>query len=120
MERRQFQRADVNIMADYISPHMMTFDYLKDVSLGGAFLFTDRQDPVGTPVTLMFFLPNRGSSIKVKAEVAWSRNGEEGGGILPEAGMGLRFRYLSDEEREALYDYMTSVDGSPPHDVTSH
>ncbi len=108
MEQRRYPRAEVSIMADYMSPHMMTFDYLKDLSLGGAFLYSDTVDTVGTPATLIFHLPNRSASISAKAEVVWVRtSGSESS--LSEPGMGIRFCDLKGEDNEALAEFLRSL-----------
>ncbi len=108
-ELRRYPRAGVKILADYISPLRMTFDYVTDLSLGGAFINSDAFDPVGTPVSLWVMVPVRPGLLELGAEVVWTRTPDQESDIILDPGMGLRFHHLPGPVRTTLSEYLRSL-----------
>ncbi len=76
----------------------LTFDS-GDVSPGGAFLRADFLLEEGEPLLLEFVLPEGRRPIKAKGVVAWVRRFPAD---RDEAGMGIRFTELSEDDERAL------------------
>lgn len=74
-----------------------------DLSVGGAFLRADLLLEVGDALALEFRVPAMPRLLKAQARVAWVRRFPKDG---EEAGMGVQFLAMSEEDRAALGRYL--------------
>lgn len=76
-----------------------------DISEGGLFVATPELLAVGTPVDLQFSLPGVEEPVSLTGEVRWHRETLDAEhGVVP--GVGVRFLYLNDEERELIESFL--------------
>ena len=82
---------------------MNTFfaDYTKNISKGGTFIKTERPLPVGTEFIFKLALPKRSQPFELRGEVIWTNQPSEmQNPEVQEMGMGIRFIFSSESERE--------------------
>lgn len=92
---RATPRAPIELKVDYKKLNSFFADYTKNISKGGTFIKTKKPLAVGTRFLFRLTIPHRVDPFELLGEVAWSRaEGEE------EPGMGIRFLYSSDGQRE--------------------
>ena len=91
-------RAEIQIDG---TPHT---GYLTNLSLGGAFLATEKMLPMETPVHLHVFLPWKLGDFEAEAKVVWS-SGKEGTETDP-PGVGLKFTGLDSHADSQLRGYV--------------
>jgi hypothetical protein len=72
---------------------------ISDISLGGCYIDTIAQVPVGDPLTL-HVASTSGASMQFKGKVAY---------LLEGFGFGVEFVDLTDEQREFLFSVITSA-----------
>jgi len=85
-ERRQYDRSRLIVDVHFEGVDATGVASTKDISLGGLYLSTQREIPVGTTLTLR--IPLGSQHAVVKADVVYSNPGH---------GVGVRFHRLSDE-----------------------
>lgn len=90
-ERRQHDRSRLIIDVFFDGKDATGVASTKDISVGGLFMKTQAHLPVGT--ALLVRIPLHESEVVVNAEVIFVEEG---------AGVGVRFRDLSEEDRAAL------------------
>jgi type IV pilus assembly protein PilZ len=102
-DRRHERRAPIELKVEYKRLNTFFYDYTKNISRGGTFIKTDRPLDIGT-VFLFKLQVAAAAAIELRGEVRWVlRPGETPPPGLPaghEAGMGIRFMYQSDDERD--------------------
>jgi len=102
-ERRQENRAPIELKVEYKRLNTFFYDYTKNISKGGTFIKTERPLEVGTMFIFKLVLPVAEQTIALRGEVRWVvRPGEQRPPSLPEgddAGMGIRFVYDAPEQR---------------------
>jgi molecular chaperone DnaK len=93
-------------------------EYSSNISPGGLFIRTRTPQPMGTLLDFEFRLGDGFELIKGSGEVVWVR--EEDDGPTRPAGMGLRFRELSQGSQELIYRIVDQhvLQGGTPFDVT--
>lgn len=79
--------------------------YSDNLSAGGLFVRARNPLPEGEQFLLNLQLPELPESIKIQCEVAWTRAGGKDPGH-GNAGMGLKFVEISDEDRQILKEYV--------------
>jgi uncharacterized protein (TIGR02266 family) len=82
---------------------------MSDVGVGGAFVATDAQMPVGARIVLTVASPTAWEPLEVRATIRWV---SPGGG--EPAGFGVRFEALSGREATALYELVHASAYSEP------
>lgn len=95
-ESRQFPRAPIELKVDYKKLNSFFADYTKNISKGGTFIKTKKPLPIGTRFLFKLTVPQRPDPFELLGEVVWS----EGDGDEP--GMGIRFIYTDDEQRNGF------------------
>ena len=85
-ERRQYDRSRLIVDVHFEGVDATGVASTKDISLGGLYLSTQREIPVGTTLTLR--IPLGSQHAVVKADVVYSNPGH---------GVGVRFYRLSDK-----------------------
>lgn len=102
-ENRKHQRIPIQLSVDYRRTNSFLADYTRNISRGGTFIVTNRPLAVGTLFRFTLSVPSPPTSFELVGEVVWARS--DG----PEPGMGIRFVYDSDEERQRMEDAMERV-----------
>jgi hypothetical protein len=90
-DRRQYDRSRLIVDVHFDGGESTGVASSKDISLGGLYMSTRTEIPVGA--TLALRIPVAGDHVVVKGEVVYSNPGE---------GVGVKFRDLSDEARRSL------------------
>lgn len=95
-ELRQHTRAPIELKVDYKKLNSFFADYTKNISKGGTFIKTKKPLPIGTRFLFKLTVPRRDEPFELLGEVVWSQGDGE------EPGMGIRFIYQDDAQREAF------------------
>lgn len=90
-ERRQYDRSRLILDVHFEGVDATGVASTKDISLGGLYMTTQREIPVGTTLTLR--IPLGGQHVIVKADVVYSN---------PNRGIGVRFHRLPDDVRALM------------------
>jgi hypothetical protein len=90
-ERRQFDRARLIVDVHFDGADSTGVAGTKDISLGGLYLSTQVQIPLGSTLTLR--IPLGSEHLIVKADVVYSNPGH---------GVGVRFHRLPDDARALM------------------
>ena len=90
-ERRHFDRSRLLVDVSFDGGAATGIASTKDISLGGLYMNTQTEIPVGE--TLALRIPLGGGHVVIKADVVYSNPGH---------GVGVRFHRLSDETRETM------------------
>ena len=97
--REHASRVPIELRVEYRRLNSFFADYTKNISKGGTFIRTSKPLPPGTEFVFVLTVPKLETPLRLNGEVVWtvdpSRETEE----MP-AGMGIRFRYRDDAERE--------------------
>ena len=99
LHRRSHGRKDprARMVTQIICPELLTLAYSRDVSAGGMFVETRQPLPVGTRLNLRFHIEDDTPIITAEAVVAYE---------VVSLGMGLRFWWISLEDRQRIADYV--------------
>ena len=106
-DRRSHERFDASIQVDYASGDTFLFSYITNISEMGIFIRSDTPAPRGTVLTLRFATPT-GPPLEIEGEVTWVNPLRADGENL-NPGMGVRFRELTAETREAVVELVRTV-----------
>ena len=90
-ERRHFDRSRLLVDVHFDGADSTGVASTKDISLGGLYMSTNAEIPIGT--TLALRLPLGGEHVVVKAEVVYSNPGH---------GVGVKFQPLSEQARALM------------------
>jgi type IV pilus assembly protein PilZ len=105
-ERRDAERAPIELKVEYRRLNTFFYDYTKNISKGGTFIKTDRPLDVGTVFLFQLQIPTMALPMELRGEVRWV--------VAPDAppppavpeghepGMGIRFVYDTQDERDVL------------------
>ena len=104
-DRRYQRRLPIRITVEYADLEDFLTDYTANLSIGGMFIETEEPLGVGTHFRLRFSVPNREAPIDTIAEVRWSQARKPSSPLSP--GMGVRFRELSPDDREAVQEMLS-------------
>jgi Tfp pilus assembly protein PilZ len=86
--------------------------FTRDIGVGGAFVETEKTEPVGRELEIEIEVPGAAGPISLGAEVRWLAGaGETPGHRSP--GMGIKFAALDVETLLALSDLFASLAGGP-------
>jgi uncharacterized protein (TIGR02266 family) len=81
----------------------------RNIGLGGAYILTDRPEPVGTKLEVEIRIPGDEPGIPVAAEVRWNTAPEDD---EDSAGMGVRFADIDVDATLRLSEYFATL--TPP------
>jgi type IV pilus assembly protein PilZ len=102
-EKRQHPRAPIELKVEYKKMNTFFADYTKNISKGGTFIKTDRPLPVGTEFLFKLSLPKRSAPFELRGQVIWTNQPSHmERPEVPEMGMGIRFIFKGDGERQAF------------------
>jgi type IV pilus assembly protein PilZ len=93
MDRREHERAPIELRVEYRRLNGFFADYTRNISKGGTFIKTERALPVGTRFLFRLVVPGRAEPFELSGEVAHA------GGTGEEAGVGIRFLWDDDGRR---------------------
>ena len=93
---RRHVRAPIELKVDYKKLNSFFADYTKNISKGGTFIKTKKPLPIGTRFLFRLTVPGRRDPFELSGEVIHADpKGEE-------AGMGIRFVWKKESDREAF------------------
>src|SRR4029079_7425530 len=105
-ERRQAQRAPIELKVEYKRLNTFFYDYTKNISKGGTFIKTEKPLDVGTIFLFKLVLPAQSEALALRGEVRWVV--KDGAPLPPqvaaghEAGMGIKFVYDTADDGDQL------------------
>jgi type IV pilus assembly protein PilZ len=106
--RREHDRTQITLRVDYKRMNTFFADYAKNISKGGTFIRTTKPLDVGTEFVFVLSIPGRSEQLSLKGEVMWTVSEEEAAAEKP-AGMGIRFKFQSDDERQKVDDFVENL-----------
>ena len=104
-ERRTEGRAAITLRVDYKRLNTFFADYTKNISKGGTFIRTGKPLEVGTEFVFVLSFPSAEGQLRLRGEVMWVVAEDVATETGP-AGMGIRFLFDSDEERESVHSFV--------------
>jgi uncharacterized protein (TIGR02266 family) len=110
-ERRRERRVPVQIQIQYKTADGFFQDYIRNLSLGGIFIETEKPLPMNTKLRVEFCLPEMADPITADGIVVHTlRAGKTKSPTL--SGMGIRFSDLERSSKQLLESYL-QVQGGP-------
>jgi type IV pilus assembly protein PilZ len=107
-EKRGEDRAAIQLRVDYKRLNTFFADYTKNISKGGTFIRTVKPLDVGTEFVFVLSVPSHDKQLELKGEVVWIVTEEQANQESP-AGMGIRFRFVDDSERQKVDDFVEKL-----------
>jgi type IV pilus assembly protein PilZ len=107
-EQRQDARHPITLRVDYKRMNTFFADYAKNISKGGTFIRTGKPLDVGTRFNFVLSIPSRTEQLQLRGEVMWIVSEEEATPTKV-AGMGIRFVFEEDSEREKVHSFVESL-----------
>lgn len=104
-ERRSEGRAAITLRVDYKRLNTFFADYTKNISKGGTFIRTGKPLDVGTEFVFVLSFPSAEGQLRLRGEVMWVVT-EDAASESGPAGMGIRFLFESDEERQSVHAFV--------------
>ena len=99
-DHRTSYRAPIRLRVDYERMNTFFADYTKNISKGGTFIKTARPLSEGTRFVFSMSVPALDEPVQLSGEVAWILSAEEAAKINDEPGMGIRFVFEKEGDRE--------------------
>jgi type IV pilus assembly protein PilZ len=97
-ERRDANRAPIELKVEYKRINTFFADYTKNISKGGTFISTTRPLTVGTEFVFSLTVPGMTEPLRLRGKVIWTNPVENATPANP-PGMGIEFQYTNLEER---------------------
>jgi type IV pilus assembly protein PilZ len=107
-EKRQEERQAVTLKVDYKRLNTFFADYTKNISKGGTFIKTSKPLTIGTEFVFVLSLPQTEEQLQLLGEVVWIVDESEATEESP-AGMGIRFKFRDDGERQAVHKFVEDL-----------
>jgi type IV pilus assembly protein PilZ len=107
-EKRGEDRAAIQLRVDYKRLNTFFADYTKNISKGGTFIRTVKPLDVGTEFVFVLSVPSHNTQLELKGEVVWVVTEEKADALNP-AGMGIKFKFVDDAEREKVDDFVEKL-----------
>ena len=112
-DRRDHPRAPIELKVEYKKLNTFFADYTKNICKGGTFIKTRRPLDEGTEFVFKLLVPKLEQPLALRGEVKWVvREGQlPPPGVDPshEPGMGIRFIYQDESERERIEHIVESL-----------
>lgn len=102
IDPRRGSRKPCVILVDFSSDDLSAQEYIRDISVGGAFIKTDQPLVIGQEVALSFSVPNIEHSLDLTGKVVRC-NGE---------GIGVKFTNLTKRQKDIIISVIASMDES--------
>jgi type IV pilus assembly protein PilZ len=107
-EKRIDGRAAISLRVDYKRINTFFADYTKNISKGGTFIRTTKPLDIGTEFVFVLSVPSHNKQLELKGEVMWVVTEEKATGENP-AGMGIKFKYADNSERDRVDDFVEKL-----------
>jgi type IV pilus assembly protein PilZ len=107
-EKRGEDRAAIQLRVDYKRLNTFFADYTKNISKGGTFIRTLKPLDVGTEFVFVLSVPSHDKQLELKGEVVWVVTEDQADADSP-PGMGIRFRFADDSERQKVDDFVEKL-----------
>jgi type IV pilus assembly protein PilZ len=104
-EKRASERAAITLRVDYKRLNTFFADYTKNISKGGTFIRTSKPLDIGTEFVFVLSFPSKDGQLRLKGKVVWVVGDEKASADEP-AGMGIRFLFKNDSERQKVDDFV--------------
>ncbi len=104
-DRRSSERHAITLRVDYKRMNTFFADYAKNISKGGTFIRTSKPLDVGTEFVFVLSIPEQREQLQLRGEVMWTVVDADTAEDKP-AGMGIRFRFEGDVERQKLEKFV--------------
>ncbi|MDB4994737.1 MAG: hypothetical protein JWM74_2169, partial [Myxococcaceae bacterium] len=104
-EKRASERAAITLRVDYKRMNTFFADYTKNISKGGTFIRTSKPLDTGTEFVFVLSFPSKDGELRLKGQVVWVVGDEKASSEEP-AGMGIRFLFKDDSERQKVDDFV--------------
>lgn len=104
-ERRRSRRVPVQIQIQYQTADGFFQDYIRNLSLGGIFIETEKPLPTNTKLKVEFRLPEMNDPITADGVVVHTLGRRQNAQPAP-SGMGIRFSELNSASRKRLESYL--------------
>jgi type IV pilus assembly protein PilZ len=104
-DERLDARTAITLRVDYKRLNTFFADYAKNISKGGTFIRTSRPLDVGTEFVFVLSLPTHEEQLQLKGSVMWVVRDEDATDERL-AGMGIKFMFENDAERELVVDFV--------------
>lgn len=101
-DRRKDARQAIELKVEYKRLNTFFSDYTRNISRGGTFIGTNRPLPVGTEFVFKLFIPKLEEPVRLRGQVKWVVSEDDVSAEEGEPGMGIRFVYRDDGERQAI------------------
>ncbi len=112
-EKRLNDRTAITLRVDYKRLNTFFADYTKNISKGGTFIKTSKPLDIGTEFVFVLSLPSQEQQLKLKGKVIWITTEAEAAQATKDEGrtpgMGIRFLFANDGERQALDDVVEKL-----------
>ncbi len=107
-DKRGEDRAAIQLRVDYKRLNTFFADYTKNISKGGTFIRTTKPLDVGTEFVFVLSVPSHNKQLELKGEVVWIVTEEKATSDNP-AGMGIKFKFTDDAERDKVDDFVEKL-----------
>jgi type IV pilus assembly protein PilZ len=107
-DRRSSPRHAITLRVDYKRMNTFFADYAKNISKGGTFIRTSKPLDVGTEFVFVLSIPDQQDQLQLRGQVMWTVDESQAGDEHP-AGMGIRFKFNDDGEREQLEAFVEKL-----------
>jgi type IV pilus assembly protein PilZ len=107
-ERRAALRHPISLRVEYKRVNNFFADYTRNISRGGTFIATPRPLPIGTEFVFELVIPSLAEPLRLSGVVTWRIEPHEATEDKP-AGMGIRFRYQTDQERQDVHNTVEAL-----------
>lgn len=104
IQRRAFERLDIELSVDVHSEHNFFTGFSANISEGGIFVATHQARDVGALVEIEFSLPGERTPIVARAKVRWLKPYREGSDGAP--GLGLEFVSIAPEDARRIQAFI--------------
>lgn len=108
--RNQGARIQVELDVDLATYGPYALSKLENVSIGGAFIKSQKLYPVGTEVKLRFKLPGDDKIIEAEGEVVWTYE-QRGQSLANHSGVGVRFTQILQSDRDRIKTFIRQIVG---------
>ncbi|MCC6809488.1 MAG: PilZ domain-containing protein [Deltaproteobacteria bacterium] len=103
MSKRQSRRLPIALKIRYNSMFSLARDMLRDLSLGGLRVMSDKPPPIGKQLVIYLRPPRALTALRLGGEVVWRDNG-------PPGSFGVRFTDTSPKDKKRLVQLMWKLE----------
>lgn len=107
-DRRAAPRHAIALRVDYKRMNTFFADYAKNISKGGTFIRTSKPLDIGTGFVFVLSIPGQPDHLQLQGEVMWTVDESKATEDHP-AGMGIRFKFVDDAERQELERFVAKL-----------